>query len=66
MLEEIRRSKKRTTKKIQSKTKSKKTKNKERKKEKPFVASYKRNEWKKIKAIQKENEIRKAVIRTQK
>jgi len=64
MLEETRRTKKITTKKIQSKTKSKKINKQTNKQTKPFGASYKRNEWKKIKAIQKEDEIRKAV-RTQ-
>jgi len=43
MLEEIRRAKKRTTKKIQNKSKRKKT----NKQTKPFGASYKRNEWEK-------------------
>ena len=42
-----------------------KAKNQANKQRKPFGASYKRNEWKKTKAFQKENEIRKAVIRTQ-
>ena len=55
MLEEIRREKEDTE-------QNKKQKNKQTKK---TSASYKRNAWEKIKVIQRENEIIKAVIRTQ-
>ena len=52
MLEETRRAKQRTSKKIQSKTKSKAKKQKQ-KQTKPFGASYERNEWEKSKQIKK-------------
>jgi seryl-tRNA synthetase len=60
MLEEIRRAKKKTTKKIQNKSKRKKQTNKQS----HLVHPIKEMNGKKIKAIQKENEIRKAVSRT--
>jgi hypothetical protein len=63
MLEEIKVSKK--TKQRRRYRARQKAKNQTNKQRKPFGASYKRNEWKKTKAFQKENEIRKAVIRTQ-